>query len=141
MNLISISSPMKMLAFLNPVLILLCAIPGYLTAADPLPSWNDGPAKTAIIEFVESLTMDGSPKFIEEADRIATFDNDGCLWCENPMPFQLAYTMDAVKEKVAANPKLKDDPMVQAGLKGDFGTLLADGTRGCCSSQRSRTRE
>ena len=58
-------------------------------AADPLPSWKDGPAKQSIISFVEKVTRPGSPDFVPIPERIATFDNDGALWCEQPMPVQL----------------------------------------------------
>jgi len=61
------------------------------TAADPLPSWNDGPAKQGILAFVAKVTKEGSPDFVPLAERIAVFDNDGCLWPENPMPFQAAF--------------------------------------------------
>jgi hypothetical protein len=56
-------------------------------AGDPLPSWNDGKAKQSIIEFVGKVTKEGSPDFVPVAERIATFDNDGCLWSEQPMYF------------------------------------------------------
>jgi hypothetical protein len=58
-------------------------------AADPLPSWNDGPVKQAIISFVEKVTKDGSPDLVPVPERIATFDNDGTLWCEQLLPVQL----------------------------------------------------
>jgi hypothetical protein len=60
------------------------------TAADPLPSWNDGPAKQGIIAFIAKVTKEGSPDFLPLAERIAVYDNDGTLWPENPMPFQAA---------------------------------------------------
>lgn len=94
-------------------------------AADPLPSWNDGAAKTAITGFVERVTKENSPDFVPVAERIAVFDNDGTLWPENPMPFQMAYAVDEVKRLAAANPALQDDPMVKALLAGDLATLLA----------------
>ena len=60
-------------------------------AADPLPSWNDGPAKQSIFSFVETVTQEGSPSFIPVPERIATFDNDGTLWCETPVPVQVYF--------------------------------------------------
>ena len=66
-------------------------------AADPLPSWNDGAAKRSIIAFVEKVTKEGSPDFVPAAERIATFDNDGTLWCEKPLPVQLYFALDRVK--------------------------------------------
>ena len=65
--------------------------------SDPLPSWNDGPAKTTIIEFVSKVTKKGSPDFVPPAERIAVFDNDGTLWAEQPMYFQLFFALDRVK--------------------------------------------
>ncbi len=91
---------------------------------DPLPSWNDGPTKRAIIAFVKETTDQASPKFVPPAERLAVFDNDGTLWPENPTPFQLAFALDTLKEMAADNPDLKQDPMVQAALAGDFVKLL-----------------
>jgi phosphoglycolate phosphatase-like HAD superfamily hydrolase len=91
---------------------------------DPLPSWNDGSAKQAIVAFVEKITDKGSPEYVPPEERIAVFDNDGTLWPENPMPFQLAFALDNLKGMVADKPELKQDPMVQAALAGDFAKLL-----------------
>jgi phosphoglycolate phosphatase-like HAD superfamily hydrolase len=93
-------------------------------AENPLPSWNDGPSKQAILSFVEKVTKEGSPDFVPVAERIAVFDNDGCLWPENPMPFQVAFAFDEVNRLAAEKPELKDDPMVQALLAGDIARLL-----------------
>ena len=65
-------------------------------AADPLPSWNDGPAKQSIISFVERVTTPDSPDFVPVSERIATFDNDGTLWSEQPLPVQLYFVLDRV---------------------------------------------
>jgi len=92
--------------------------------ADSLPSWNDGKAKQAILEFVAKVTTEGSPDFVPPAKRIATFDNDGTLWPENPMPFQLIFALDELKRRVPSEPKLAADPMAQAALAGDLATLL-----------------
>jgi phosphoglycolate phosphatase-like HAD superfamily hydrolase len=94
--------------------------------SDPLPSWNDGAAKKSIIEFVAKTTTAGSPSFIPPPERIAVFDNDGTLWPENPVPFQLAFAIDSLKLQIEKNPKLKDDVFVKAVLAGDTATLLAD---------------
>jgi hypothetical protein len=94
------------------------------TAADPLPSWNDGAAKQAIIAFIARVTTAGSPDFLPQAERIAVFDNDGCLWPENPMPFQAAFAFDELKRRILIEPELASDPMVQAALAGDLGKLL-----------------
>jgi hypothetical protein len=94
-------------------------------AENPLPSWNDGEARAAITAFVERTTTQGSPDFVPAEERIAVFDNDGTLWPENPMPFQLAFAVDEINRMVAEQPTLKEDPMVRALLDGDTATLLA----------------
>ena len=66
-------------------------------AADPLPSWNACAAKQSILVFVEKATKPGSPDFVPVSERIATFDNDGTLWCEKPLPVQLYFVIDRVK--------------------------------------------
>jgi len=105
-------------------LMLAALLPGAASAQDPLPSWNEGAAKAAIISFVEGVTTEGSANFVPMPERIAVFDNDGCLWPENPLPFQLAFAFDEVKRLMASKPELKDDPMVQALLAGDIAKLL-----------------
>ena len=85
--------------FIAVFLLLLSA--GYAQAADPLPSWNDGAAKSAIIDYVTKVTTEGSPDFVPVAERIAVFDNDGTLWPENPMPFQMAFAVDEAKRLAA----------------------------------------
>ena len=101
-----------------------------LASADPLPSWNRGPAKQALLDFVEKATNPKSKDFVPESERLAVFDNDGTLWPENPMPFQLAFTLDELKRRLPDEPAWKDDPMVQAALAGDLPTLLADHYKG-----------
>ncbi len=71
---------------------LLAALP-VAAVADPLPSWNDGPAKAAIVEFVDAVTAEGGPGYVPPAERIAVFDNDGTLWAEQPMYVQLAFAL------------------------------------------------
>jgi phosphoglycolate phosphatase-like HAD superfamily hydrolase len=92
---------------------------------DPLPSWNEGAAKRAIIDFVSRVTKEGSAEFVPPPERSAVFDNDGTLWPEDPVPFQLAYALDTVKQLAAQKPDVRQDPMVQAALNGDFAKLLA----------------
>jgi phosphoserine phosphatase len=75
-------------------------------AADPLGSWNDGPAKQAIIEFVKATTTQGSPQFVQPEERIATFDQDGTLWVEHPMYTQVMYCLERVPALVKAKPEL-----------------------------------
>ena len=93
--------------------------------ADPLPSWNDGAAKQAILAFIAKVTNAVSADFVPLAERIAVFDNDGCLWPENPMPFQVAFAIDELKRRNVSEPELAEEPMVQAALSGDFAKLLA----------------
>ena len=93
--------------------------------ADQLPSWNDGAAKKAILAFISKVTKVGSADYLPLADRIAVFDNDGCLWPENPMPFQVAFAIDELKRCIISEPELATEPMVQAALAGDFAKLLA----------------
>ena len=95
--------------------------------ADPLPSWNDGPAKTSIVAFVAKVTRPGSPDFVPPAERIATFDNDGTLWCEQPMPVQLYFALDRVKALAPQHPEWKTKEPFASLLKGDVKTALAGG--------------
>ncbi len=98
--------------------------------SDPLPSWNDGPAKKSIIAFVEKITKDGSPDFVPVPERTATFDNDGTLWCEKPMPVQLFFVIDRVKSLAPQHPEWKDKEPFASILKGDPKGLMAGGERG-----------
>ena len=93
-----------------------------LAQTDPLPSWNDGAAKKAIVEFVQTTTTQGSPQFVPPAERIATFDQDGTLWVEHPMYSQVMYILESVPALVKAKPELaKVAPFstVLEVLKGD----------------------
>ena len=76
-------------------------------AADPLPSWNDGPAKQSIITFVEKVTKTGSPDFVPVPERIAVYDNDGTLWSEQPVPVQFYFVADRVKALAPQHPEWK----------------------------------
>jgi heat shock protein HslJ/phosphoglycolate phosphatase-like HAD superfamily hydrolase len=91
---------------------------------DPLPSWNESASKKAIIDFVQKVTSEGTENFVPISERIAVFDNDGTLWPENPIPFQLAYALDLIKQRSAADETLAADPMVKAANAGDFAKLL-----------------
>ena len=86
---------------------------------DPLPSWNDGPAKKAILGFVQETTTPGGPKFVPPEARIATFDQDGTLWVEHPIYSQVAYALDRVPAVVAKKPELKDVEPFKTVLSGD----------------------
>ena len=96
-------------------------------AADPLPSWNDGKAKQSIIDFVTKVTTPGSPDFVPVPERIATFDNDGTLWCEQPLPVQLYFALDRVKALAPQHPEWKTKEPFASLLKGDLKTALAGG--------------
>ena len=97
---------------------------------DPLPSWNDRPAKQAIVDFVEKVTNEGGPDFVPPAERIATFDNDGTLWCEQPFQVQVFFLIDRVKELAAKDPGLKERQPFKALLEHDLKTLFALGKQG-----------
>ena len=77
-----------------------------LAQTDPLPSWNNGPAKQAIVKFVQTTTTQGSPEFVPPAERVATFDQDGTLWVEHPMYSQVMYILESVPRLVKAKPEL-----------------------------------
>lgn len=99
-------------------------------AADPLPSWNDGASKRAIIEFVNRVTEEGSADFVPPEERIATFDNDGTLWSEQPAYFQLFYLIDRVKALAPQHPEWKDKEPFASLLKGDLKQVAASGEQG-----------
>ncbi len=99
-------------------------------AADPLPSWNDGPAKQSIVTFVEKVTTPGSPDFVPVPERIATFDNDGTLWSEKPLPVQVYFALDRVKTLAPQHPEWKTKEPFASILKGDPKGLMAGGERG-----------
>ncbi len=98
-------------------------------AQDPLPSWNDGPTKKSITDFVAQVTTPGSPDFVPVPERIATFDNDGTLWCEQPMYFQLLFALDRVKALAPSHPEWKTNEPFASLLKGDVKAALAGGER------------
>ena len=95
--------------------------------ADPLPSWNDGATKKSITDFVAKVTEEGSPNFVPPEERIATFDNDGTLWCEQPVPVQLFFALDRVKALAPQHPEWKTKEPFASLLKGDLKTALAGG--------------
>ncbi len=99
-------------------------------AGDPLPSWNEGAAKRSIIDFVNRVTQPGSPDFVAPEQRIATFDNDGTLWSEQPMYFQLFFAIDRVKALAPKNPAWKTQQPFKAVLENDMQTLAASGEKG-----------
>ncbi len=115
-----------------PTIALTCALALTATlarAADPLPSWNDTAPKQAILAFVEKVTKEGSPDFVPVAGRIATFDNDGTLWSEQPMYFQAFFIFDRIKALAPQHPEWSDKEPFASVLKGDVKSALAGGEK------------
>lgn len=88
-------------------------------AADPLPSWNEGPARQAVVSFVQRVTAVGGPDFVPEAERVAVFDNDGTLWAEKPLPTEVYFILARVRELAASDPSLAAVQPFKAALEGD----------------------
>lgn len=103
---------------------------GLAQEVDPLPSWNDGPTKDSIVKFVKRVTTKGNPDFVSPDERIATFDNDGCLWSEKPYYFQLAFAIDRVKELAKDHPEWKSEQPFKAVLENDLETVSQSGIEG-----------
>ena len=97
---------------------------------DPLPSWNDGPTKQSILDFVAAVTKEGGPDYVAPAERIATFDNDGTLWIEQPIYNQFAFAIDRVKATSNQHPEWKTKEPFASILKGDLKGLAASGEKG-----------
>jgi phosphoserine phosphatase len=98
--------------------------------ADPLPSWNDGLAKSAIVDFVEAVTTEDGPDYVAPAERIAVFDNDGTLWGEQPMYVQLAFVLDRVRELAPEHPEWEEQEPFKSALAGDLVRVAASGEKG-----------
>jgi hypothetical protein len=101
-----------------------------LAQGGPLPSWNDSSNKQSILDFVAAVTKEGSPDFVPAPQRIATFDNDGTLWCEQPMYVQLAFALDRVKALAPQHPEWKTKQPFEAVLDNDIATLANSGEKG-----------
>jgi hypothetical protein len=97
--------------------------------SDPLPAWNDGASKKAIVAFVNKVTKVASPDFVPPAERIATFDNDGTLWAEQPMYFQLLFSLNRVGVLAPQHPEWKTTEPFASLLKGDVKAALAGGEK------------
>lgn len=97
---------------------------------DPLPSWNEGQAKQNIVKFVSEVTKQGGPNFVAVEDRIATFDNDGTLWAENPIYFQFLFAMDRIKALAPQHPEWKTQQPFQSVLANDMKGVAATGEKG-----------
>jgi hypothetical protein len=107
------------------LMLLALALPA--TAAGPLPSWNDGAARQRILDFVTKVTDPAGAFFVPPAERIAVFDNDGCLWSEQPVYVQLAFALDRVKALAPQHPEWQTQEPFASLLKGDVGSALAGG--------------
>ena len=97
---------------------------------DPLPSWRDGPRKRALLDFVAAVTTEGGPDFVRAADRVATFDNDGTLWVEQPAYTQFIFILDRIRALAPRNPAWQEDPVFRAAIAGDMRAVAASGTAG-----------
>lgn len=111
----------RVMSIVATVIVATCAaqVYGADPSADPLPSWNDGPAKKAIVDFVQATTKEGSDTFVSPAERIATFDQDGTLWVEHPMYSQVMYCLSRVPALVKAKPELKGVEPFKTVLTGN----------------------
>jgi phosphoserine phosphatase len=118
-NFITLRGPM--------VLGVLLLVSGCAVTSDPLPSWNEGPSKRAIINFVTRVTTPGSVNFVPPEERIATFDNDGTLWSEQPMYFQLIFALDRIKKLGPQHPEWQEKQPFKAALEGDLETVFSGG--------------
>lgn len=98
--------------------------------SDPLPSWNEGVAKKSILDFVSAVAREGTADFVPPSERIATFDNDGTLWCEQPMYVQLAFALDRVKALSGKHPEWKQKQPFKAVLDNDIPALAKAGEKG-----------
>jgi len=101
-----------------------------LAQDDPLPSWNDGPNKQSIIDFVARVTKEGGPDYVAPPERVATFDNDGTLWIEQPIYNQFVFAMDEVKKQANQHPEWKNKEPFKSVLAGDMKAVAAMGEKG-----------
>ena len=115
---------------LTLLLTLVLSFPALAQTREPLPSWNDGPAKKNIIEFVQAVTDQSSKDFVKPADRIAVFDNDGTLWSEQPMYFELLFALEEVKRTAPQHPEGKTTQPFTAVLENDHKALGESGMDG-----------
>ena len=118
------------MAFVGVVAFLAVGCATSEPTTDPLPSWNDGPRKQAVLDFVAKVTREGGPDFVPGADRIAVFDNDGTLWSEQPFYNQMAFALDQVKLLVKEHPEWKEKLPFKAALEGDLKAIMSTGMKG-----------
>jgi len=119
-----------LIALLGLVLCGSGALLARAVASDPLPSWNDGPTKQSILDFVERVTKEGGPDYGAPKDRLATIDNDGTLWVEQPIYTQFAFAIDEVKAQATKHPEWKTTEPFKSILAGDLKGLAAAGEKG-----------
>jgi haloacid dehalogenase-like hydrolase len=112
------------------IISLAASVIAAFAATDPLPSWNDTRPKIAIMTFVQRVTDTNSPDFVPSAERIATFDNDGTLWCEKPLPFQAFFAIDRVKALAPQHPDWVTNEPFASILNGDMKGVAATGEKG-----------
>src|SRR4029078_12694848 len=96
-----------------------------MAGTDPLPSGNDGPVKKSILDFVAAVTKEGGPDFVPVPERIATFDNDGTLWVEQPTYVQVAFARARIRTLPETHPECRNKPVLKAAIEGDFKAILA----------------
>ena len=111
------------------VCVFAAAQPASRKSTDPLPSWNDGASKSAIISFVAKVTGEGSPDYVKPEERIAVFDNDGTLWCEQPAYFQLLFAFDEVKRMAPEHSEWKEKEPFKSILAGDMKGAMSGGDK------------
>ena len=111
------------------VLLAYQGAPAVFGQADPLPSWNEGSAKQAIVDFVERVTKEGGSDYVKPENRVATFDNDGTLWIEQPLYNQFVFAFDEVKRQADQHPEWKDKEPFKSVLAGDLKAVTAMGEK------------
>ena len=111
--------------------VLVCSLAAATAAfSDPLPSWNQNETKSTVIAFVERVTDPDSDDYVAPSERIATFDNDGTLWAEKPVYFQLLFAIDRLRDMAKADPDILSSDVLRAAVDGDFKTVAAAGKDG-----------
>ena len=115
---------------MKSILVLLLLANTAIAAVDPLPSWNNTAPKKSIVAFVEKVTKPGSQNFVPLKERVATFDNDGTLWSEQPVYFQYYFAFDRIKALAPQHPEWKKKEPFASVLKGDLNGTLASGDKG-----------
>jgi phosphoglycolate phosphatase-like HAD superfamily hydrolase len=119
----------RVIHLISSVVFWICASSAY-AQSEALPSWNDGGTKQSIVDFVARVTAQGSADFVPVEQRIAVFDNDGTLWCEQPIYFQFAFAFDRIKAMAAQHPEWKTTQPYKAILDGDMKAFAASGEKG-----------